>query len=242
MTPSRTRTTELYSRARRFGKRLDEVRSYLYAVAGGELVKLGRSSDPDRRFGTLQRSSPVSLSLLAVVPEFAVSEEAAHERWAELREHGEWFRRTPALDAWIRSIARRGVQLRSARERVAAVLSPPRVRRPLAYLGARIREVEDRIAERAEVAERARGCRLCGEHSDILCRSKYAAGLFCQSCTSWLASVARFGLQEIGRSAREKADDAAARLALHRKRAAAVESGSVRLTASPRPARAGGGA
>lgn len=81
--------------------------SYLYAVDGGDLIKLGRSTRPDSRLSSLQTASPVLLDVLAVVPEWLMSEARAHDKWAGLREHGEWFRATPELREWVARIGRR---------------------------------------------------------------------------------------------------------------------------------------
>lgn len=79
--------------------------SYVYFVKadGPESpVKIGLSNDPDTRVKTLQAASPERLYVIATMPGDAWVEKRLHERFAEGRLGGEWFRRdTPGLDDLI---------------------------------------------------------------------------------------------------------------------------------------------
>jgi hypothetical protein len=64
-------------------------------------VKIGISMDPERRRRDLQAASPESLTLVATMDGSYADEMVLHERFAEYREHGEWFRLEGALAEWI---------------------------------------------------------------------------------------------------------------------------------------------
>jgi hypothetical protein len=71
-------------------KSTDEV-VYLIGSQHVGHAKIGRSNDVDRRFGDIQRSSPVPLSLLWTTEGDHRLESALHHHFASLRIHGEWF-------------------------------------------------------------------------------------------------------------------------------------------------------
>lgn len=69
-------------------------------------VKIGFSNDVFRRFRALRNSSPVPLYVLAARSGSRVVEREYHRRFARFRIHGEWFERTPELEAEIESVNR----------------------------------------------------------------------------------------------------------------------------------------
>lgn len=60
-------------------------------------VKIGVSSDAERRMAGFQVGCPFQLSILATVVGTRQDEYAYHKRFAAIRLHGEWFERTPEL-------------------------------------------------------------------------------------------------------------------------------------------------
>jgi len=76
----------------------------VYFIAGGELVKIGYTQEPTvkQRLNTLQLMCPVPLTLLGVLDGEYQLESALHDKFAADRQHGEWFARTPELDAIIK--------------------------------------------------------------------------------------------------------------------------------------------
>lgn len=64
-------------------------------------VKIGYSVDVAARMASMQAGSPVLLRILAIAPGGAAREAAYHQQFADLRLHGEWFRRTPEIEAEI---------------------------------------------------------------------------------------------------------------------------------------------
>jgi hypothetical protein len=54
-------------------------------------VKIGHSTNVRRRMSTLQISSPVPLSLVAVLSGDRTTEKEMHARFAGSHKHGEWF-------------------------------------------------------------------------------------------------------------------------------------------------------
>jgi hypothetical protein len=98
--------------ARRLHKRvieamiIDGMDSYVYFVgcADVELVKIGRAKDVQKRLVTLQIGCPLELRLLAAFGGGISSERILHQRFAEDRARGEWFRRSRLLDELIRFV------------------------------------------------------------------------------------------------------------------------------------------
>lgn len=64
-------------------------------------IKIGYSIDPPSRLRALQSSSPLVLTILATRAGGAARETAYHQQFAEHRLHGEWFTRTPEIEAEI---------------------------------------------------------------------------------------------------------------------------------------------
>ena len=69
-----------------------ETQTYVYAITDGEFTKVGRSIDPERRLRQLQTASPRELRLEWTAPESDCHESLLHDRLADDRVRGEWFR------------------------------------------------------------------------------------------------------------------------------------------------------
>lgn len=65
------------------------------------VVKIGRTTEMERRLSRLQVASPVELELLLTIPGGRTEEKALHEKHAGDRVRGEWFRISPAVRATI---------------------------------------------------------------------------------------------------------------------------------------------
>lgn len=87
------------------GRYLDPGYIYVIKAATGQ-YKIGLSTDPTRRFLSLNTASPVELTLLHTFPanHAKIAEEVLHSDFASKRVKGEWF----ALDeddvAWLCSV------------------------------------------------------------------------------------------------------------------------------------------
>jgi hypothetical protein len=77
---------------------------YVYFVRAGDRIKIGRATDPCQRFRGLQTAHPEALSLVLSIPAHAALEGAIHDRFAHLKERGEWFRVEPDLVAFIEAV------------------------------------------------------------------------------------------------------------------------------------------
>lgn len=89
---------------------------YFIGSMRGELVKIGYATDLANRMRHLQTGSPVKLEVLAAVIGGIGLEREYHRRFAEFREHGEWFRRTPEVRAEILRLQEPGPPAPSAEE------------------------------------------------------------------------------------------------------------------------------
>ncbi len=73
----------------------------MYFIAGAGLIKIGISTNIKSRFRAIRNSSPVPLELLGVTPGGTFKEGRAHQRFLQLRRHGEWFEDCPELREFI---------------------------------------------------------------------------------------------------------------------------------------------
>lgn len=76
----------------------------VYFVRAGEHIKIGKTRQLYTRMLQLQRKVTVPIELLATVEGYTAKENELHARFADLREHGEWFRATPALEDFVASV------------------------------------------------------------------------------------------------------------------------------------------
>lgn len=91
--------------------------TYLVGVEGSPLVKIGYSTDPQRRLKSLQTGQPMELSLLW--SRAGDYEGALHIRFAEYRVRGEWFDLTPLGDP-VKVVAAAAERFAHAQEVVEA--------------------------------------------------------------------------------------------------------------------------
>lgn len=70
---------------------------YALGTPGSNVVKIGRTTNLDRRLADIQRMSPVPLTTLWTHPGGSELEANLHRHFKGLRSHGEWFtfRRDP---------------------------------------------------------------------------------------------------------------------------------------------------
>jgi hypothetical protein len=87
---------------RRLGSKDEHAaRCRIYFVGCQDMVKIGYTIDIEKRFVAMLTSSPLPLSLLASMPGGPQAEAELHERFRALWRHGEWYQRTPDIDAVI---------------------------------------------------------------------------------------------------------------------------------------------
>jgi hypothetical protein len=79
------------------------VNGYVYFVQMGDdgPIKIGFATDVQARITTLQTSSPHELVLRKVVPGTVAKEREFHQRFAQTRLKGEWFKPSSALSEVI---------------------------------------------------------------------------------------------------------------------------------------------
>lgn len=87
----------------------EEHSGYVYFILCplNRFVKIGYSwGDPESRFLAIQVYSPVSVERHAIMVGDEALEFKLHSRFDEHRDHGEWFKPSPELDAFIAEHAR----------------------------------------------------------------------------------------------------------------------------------------
>jgi T5orf172 domain len=94
-------------RIRRDARQHKRKERVVYFIAGGDLVKIGKTFDVEARLRGLQCGSPVPLTLLKTTPGYTELETALHNHFADRRRHGEWFDVTLAeVDTCLADLAR----------------------------------------------------------------------------------------------------------------------------------------
>lgn len=74
---------------------------YVYFAECGELIKIGFSRDIASRRRGLATSAPGEIRFIHVERGTYRTEKDLHRRFAAARAHGEWFRKTPELMAFL---------------------------------------------------------------------------------------------------------------------------------------------
>lgn len=87
--PQPARTSLSVPRPRKWSAKTGNPHTYLIKADGSHLVKIGISTDPERRLKFLQTGQPMDLYLMWSVP--GDYEYDLHIRFAEYRYRGEWF-------------------------------------------------------------------------------------------------------------------------------------------------------
>lgn len=77
---------------------------YIVEAVGTELVKIGFSSDPERRVKSMRTQCPFPIEVLACVEGDRVREKLFHRKFRHLRTSGEWFKKTPEVVAFAKAL------------------------------------------------------------------------------------------------------------------------------------------
>lgn len=83
-------------------KRVGEI---VYFLRAGDFVKIGKATgSPDDRVAQLKTGCPFPIEVIATIPGGYEKERELHNRFADVRAHGEWFHATPRLMSFIASV------------------------------------------------------------------------------------------------------------------------------------------
>lgn len=74
---------------------------FIYAIACGERIKIGYSTQPDARFSKIASDAPFPCELLGFWPGTTDDEAVIHREFSDVRVHGEWFASTRKLRLFI---------------------------------------------------------------------------------------------------------------------------------------------
>lgn len=89
---------------RRRREREAESNGTIYFIGIGDLVKIGKTVDLSQR---LIAFSYPAIAVLATETGYSLRERELHERFKRWRHSGEWFRRSPEVEQYIKSLRRR---------------------------------------------------------------------------------------------------------------------------------------
>lgn len=98
--PSGTVSKHFYKLHKNNQKNVKE-KQYVYFIDGGELLKIGTAKNVSERLRNLQVGSPVKLRLIKKIDGGRKEEKKIHKIFSDLKTHGEWFVKTPALLDYI---------------------------------------------------------------------------------------------------------------------------------------------
>lgn len=76
----------------------------IYFIKQGDYVKIGYTSNIQKRIAQLQTSSPNRLKLIGLIDGTLDDESEYHRRFSHLRGNGEWFVHTQGLDNFINAL------------------------------------------------------------------------------------------------------------------------------------------
>lgn len=73
----------------------------VYLIRSDNFIKIGYSESPLSRVSGMQTGNPYELQLIAVIPGDTGLESYLHERFADMRVRGEWFKETGLLEVFV---------------------------------------------------------------------------------------------------------------------------------------------
>lgn len=85
-------------------KNVHTTKSFVYFLSSGELIKIGRTKDIHRRISCIKTMSPLPITLLGFIQGDKSKEKAIHNKFSNIRSHGEWFFKSTDLEAFIRDV------------------------------------------------------------------------------------------------------------------------------------------
>lgn len=77
---------------------------FTYFIRDEDRIKIGFTIQPAKRMSSLQTANSRELETLLVAPSYMAEEHDTHQRFAHLRERGEWFRAEPELLDFIEDL------------------------------------------------------------------------------------------------------------------------------------------
>lgn len=77
---------------------------YIYAIDGGDAVKIGWSGDPRRRFYKVRSDNPSAIGVIGFIAATLVQEKALHGLLAPWRIRHEWYRKEGAVVVFLGSL------------------------------------------------------------------------------------------------------------------------------------------
>lgn len=86
-----------------------ETRGFVYVVRSGNLVKIGRTNDLERRLRQLSTMNSGELELICSIPtgDSVTLEKKLHQQFQPFRQHGEWFQLPEKSIQWLQFLAQR---------------------------------------------------------------------------------------------------------------------------------------
>lgn len=87
-----------------------EKKGFVYFARGGEFVKIGYATNPQKRIYDLQTTCPFALDLIFSMPGTFQTEVGLHRRFKAHATSGEWFRWCDEIEQFIESMRSAGEQ------------------------------------------------------------------------------------------------------------------------------------
>lgn len=94
---------------------------YFVEAEGFNSIKIGWTAGPPKmRLDMLQTGCPAPLRILAAIPGTEAKEQAIHDKFAHIRQRGEWFEATTELRDYIKNLSEKHTTRKSSGRTVAA--------------------------------------------------------------------------------------------------------------------------
>ncbi|MCT7965118.1 GIY-YIG nuclease family protein [Laspinema sp. D1] len=86
-----------------------DVHGFVYVIRSGNLVKIGRTNNLQRRLRQLSTMNSKELELICSIPtgDSVTLEKKLHQQFHSFRQHGEWFQLPEPSIQWLKSLAQR---------------------------------------------------------------------------------------------------------------------------------------
>lgn len=82
----------------------ERTKTDLYFILHGNFVKIGQSTNPQKRLEEFQVGAPETLKILATIPKKGEIEFFCHKKFKHLHHRGEWFHYTSEIDLFIEEL------------------------------------------------------------------------------------------------------------------------------------------
>lgn len=101
------------------------AQGFIYAIQSGDLVKIGHSKNPEGRLSKINSDTSAPCRLIGYIPGTRADEDELHRRFARLRAHSEWFRKSGIVEEFLATVPAPKPKVRAPRKPDKRTLGRP---------------------------------------------------------------------------------------------------------------------